>query len=262
MATNNLGLVQATPAAAQTTTSLVGLPTSTISTPTSATNSTSFTVSWSGSPGPGAASIASYNVYVSTDGGPFTAFLSKTTQTSATYPGQAGHSYGFYTVATDNLGDVQTTPAGAQAVITVSNPPPPVPPVITGEHAIFTRKTNKKGKPTGKPILTGFELDFSTPMDQGTATNRLNYQLANVTTKKVKKKSTTILKPITSFTVSYTAGSEVVDLKLIGTQAFATGGRLTIVSNSSGGVLGASEVPISGSTVLTISKKGNTITLS
>ena len=58
----------------------------------------------------------------------------------------------------------------AQAVITVSNPPPPpVPPVITGEHAIFTRKTNKKGKPTGKPILTGFELDFSTPLDQGTA---------------------------------------------------------------------------------------------
>jgi hypothetical protein len=51
-----------------------------------------------------------------------------------------------------------------------------------------------------------------------------------------------------------------VDLKLIGTQAFATGGRLTIVSNSSGGVIGATGAPLGGNTVLTISKKGNTIT--
>jgi hypothetical protein len=50
-----------------------------------------------------------------------------------------------------------------------------------------------------------------------------------------------------------------VDLKLIGTQAFSTGGQLTIVSSSSGGVTGTTGAPLSGTTVFAISKKGNTI---
>ena len=111
-----------------------------------------------------------------------------------------------------------------------------------------------------KPILTGFALDFSAPLNQGSASNPGNYQLDNVTTKKVKKKTTLVLKPITKFTVSYSAGSEIVDLKLIGTQAFSTGGQLTIVSSSSGGVSGATGAPLGGTTVFAISKKGNAIT--
>ena len=55
-------------------------------------------------------SIASYTIYDSDDGGPFTAFLTNTTLTSTTFTGQLGHTYGFYSVATDNLGDVQPTP--------------------------------------------------------------------------------------------------------------------------------------------------------
>jgi hypothetical protein len=66
----------------------------------------------------------------------------------------------------------------------------------------------------------------------------------------------TILKPITKFTVSYVPATDTVDLNLIGTQAFATGGRLTVES----GVAGASGAPVGGTTVFAISKKGNTIT--
>jgi hypothetical protein len=185
-----------------------------------------------------------------------------TTQTSATFTGQSGHSYGFSSVATNNLGLVQVAPTTAQATTTVSNPPPPppVPPMIIGEKAIFQRKTNKKGKPTGKAVLTGFSLTFSEPLNPATATNRFDYQLANVTTKKVKKKTTTILKPITNFTVSYNASSETVNLTLIGTQAFSTGGKLTVVGTPPNGVSGASGAPLAGSTVFAISKKGNTIT--
>jgi hypothetical protein len=181
-----------------------------------------------------------------------------TTQTSATFTGQAGHSYGFYSVATNNLGLVQATPMAAQATTTVSNPSP-VPPMIIGEKAIFQRKTNKKGKPTGKAVLTGFSLTFSEPLNPATATNRLDYQLANVTTKKVKKKTTTILKPITNFTVSYSAATDSVNLTLIGTQAFSNGGKLTVVGTPPNGVSGASGAPLAGSTVFSISKKGSTI---
>jgi hypothetical protein len=81
-----------------------------------------FTVSWSGSDptGPG---IASYSIYVSDNGGPFTVWQSATTQTSATYTGQVGHTYGFYSVATDTAGRVQSTPPQAQASTTVVQSP-------------------------------------------------------------------------------------------------------------------------------------------
>ena len=89
-------------------------PTSTVAALPATTTTPSFTVSWSGSDGAGPG-IASYNVYVSDDGGAFTLWQSDTTATSATYTGQVGHTYGFYSVATDNVGLVQPTPTSAQA---------------------------------------------------------------------------------------------------------------------------------------------------
>ena len=123
VATDNLGDVQPTPTGAQATTQLVGLPTSAVNSLPSTTTTPSFTVSWSGTPGPGATSIASYTIYDSEDGGPFTAFLTNTTLTLTTFTGALGHTYGFYSVATDNLGDVQPTPSGAQATTTIAGLP-------------------------------------------------------------------------------------------------------------------------------------------
>ena len=59
---------------------------------------------------------------MSVNGGPFTAWLTGTTQTSAIFTGQVGDTYGFYSVATDNVGNVQPTPAAAQATTRVSLP--------------------------------------------------------------------------------------------------------------------------------------------
>jgi hypothetical protein len=117
VATDNVGNVQPTPIAAQATTQLEAVPTSSVNPlpATTASAKPSFTLSWSGSPSPGATSIASYSVFVSKDSGPFTAFLSNTTETSATFTGQFGHTYGFYSIATDNLGLVQPTPTAPQA---------------------------------------------------------------------------------------------------------------------------------------------------
>jgi hypothetical protein len=187
--------------------------------------------------------------------------LANTTATSLVFTGEAGLTYGFYSVATNNLGLVQPTPAFAQATTFVvgTTPPPPVAPAIIGEKAVFNRKTNKKGKPVGKAVLTGFTIDFSAPLNQASATTPANFQLDTITTKKVKKKVTTILHPITNFKVSYVPATDSIDLTLIGKQTFPTGGQLTIVNRIPGGVAGASGAPLGGNTVLAISKKGSTI---
>src|SRR5262249_34030405 len=53
--------------------------------------------------------------------GPFVVWLTGTIQTSATYTGVVGHTYGFYSVATDNVGNREATPSAAQATTTATN---------------------------------------------------------------------------------------------------------------------------------------------
>ena len=108
--------------------------------------------------------------------------------------------------------------------------------------------------------LTGFSLSFNEPLNQASAIMRAYYQLGTVSTKKVKKKTTTSYHPIANFRVSYIAATDTVDLTLIGKQTFPTGGRLTLVSNAASGITGATGAPISGPTVFAISKSGKTIT--
>ena len=96
----------------------VGAPTSTVAA-LPASSPPMFTVPWAGQDDAGGSGIASFDIYVSDDGGPFTAWLTGTQMTSATYTGQDGHTYAFYSVATDNVGHVQTTPATAQTTTTV-----------------------------------------------------------------------------------------------------------------------------------------------
>ncbi len=81
--------------------------------------SPTFNVTWSGTDSASGSAISTYTVYVSDDGGPYTAWQENTTLTSAPFSGQTGHTYAFYSVASDNAGNVQATPTGAQATTTV-----------------------------------------------------------------------------------------------------------------------------------------------
>ena len=82
-------------------------------------------------------------------------------------------------------------PAAAEATVRVINTPTSTPTasVVTGQQSLFRRKTNKNGKPTGKPVLSGFTIDFAVPLDAAAADNAANYQVDTVSTKKVKKNS-------------------------------------------------------------------------
>ena len=144
-------------------------------------------------------------------------------------------------------------------------PPPPVPPpppTITGESVVVTRKLNKKHKPVGKAILTGYTITFSTAMDQGSLANRANYQVALKVIKKVKvgkkKVSKTVLQPI-GFSVS-TVTSNSVTLKLAGNQKFPNGGQITIIAAPPSGVDNTSHVFLAQNGILAISPKGTRIT--
>ncbi|MGO9809271.1 MAG: MBG domain-containing protein [Isosphaeraceae bacterium] len=94
-------------------------PTSTVAPLPAIEDEDNFTVSWSGQDDTNGSGLASYSIYVSDDGGPFTAWLAGTIQTSATYNGQPGHTYAFYSLATDNAGNVESAPTVAEATTQV-----------------------------------------------------------------------------------------------------------------------------------------------
>lgn len=73
-----------------------------------------FAISWSGQDHSGSG-IAHYDLFVSDNGGVFTPLLRNTQLTSITFNGQLGHTYGFFSIATDQDGNVQTRPTVAQS---------------------------------------------------------------------------------------------------------------------------------------------------
>jgi hypothetical protein len=72
-----------------------------------------FEVSWTGQDDPNGSGIAAHDIYVSDNGGPWNVWLANETQTSASFTGENGHTYGFYSVAVDHVGYRETAPAQA-----------------------------------------------------------------------------------------------------------------------------------------------------
>ena len=90
-------------------------------------------VTWSGQDDTGGSGIASFDVYVSDNGGPFTLWLDDTTETQAIYTGVPTHFYAFYAVATDNVGHVESKAAGPEAWTTIQHLPTTV--LVTSDHS-------------------------------------------------------------------------------------------------------------------------------
>ena len=82
-------------------------------------SSASFLIQWSGTDtGSG---ISAFTIVVSDNGGSFNPFISNATDTSATFNGQQGHTYGFYSIAADLVGNVEdgkTVPDTTTQVVT------------------------------------------------------------------------------------------------------------------------------------------------
>ncbi len=69
---------------------------------------TNLVVSWSGTDA--GSGIASYEIFVSVNGGSWTPWQAGTTNTSAVFPAAYGNTYAFYSVAVDATGNVEAAP--------------------------------------------------------------------------------------------------------------------------------------------------------
>lgn len=131
-----------------------------------------FPVSWSGTDqGSG---IANYSIYVSDNGGPFTEWLTNSMGTSSAYPGVAGHTYAFYSIATDNVGNVEAAKTAAETTTKIVLPAPTVTLTASSSMAFPAQSvtlTATVGVPAGLTIVpTGTVTFLSGTTTLGTGT--------------------------------------------------------------------------------------------
>lgn len=122
IATDGAGNVERAKAAADTTTFFDNTPPASgvfVDSPTSA--DLSFSVTWSGSDTEPGSHVSTYDVFVSDNGGDYTLFQHNSPAGTAVFNGADNHTYRFYSIATDFAGNVQPTPTGPQATVTVDN---------------------------------------------------------------------------------------------------------------------------------------------
>jgi RHS repeat-associated protein len=90
-----------------------------------------FAVQWSGSDDPLGSGVASYDIYASTNGGLFAPWILGTNGTTASFAGEVGKTYAFYSIARDYVGSAETPPLTADASTTVVPAEPLTPPTLS-----------------------------------------------------------------------------------------------------------------------------------
>ena len=98
-------------------------PESTISPLPLETVTAAFTVEWPGQDDADGSGLSHFEVYLSDNGADPVLWLEDTEETSAIYIGQGGHTYQFYSIATDNVGHEEPIPGTPDAVTTMSATP-------------------------------------------------------------------------------------------------------------------------------------------
>jgi len=91
----------------------------------SPTQLSNFPVSWQGSDGTGSG-ISLFSVFVSVDEGAFALWKNMTNATSASFNGTIGHTYAFYSVAYDNVGNIESAPSNPDLMVTIVASPLPI----------------------------------------------------------------------------------------------------------------------------------------
>lgn len=83
----------------------------------------SFPIAWSGTDAIG--EIDTFNIFVSTDGGPYVLTINGAKETSRTFDGQSGKRYDFICIAQDTAGNAEVQEPIAEAGTVVNQPGPP-----------------------------------------------------------------------------------------------------------------------------------------
>ncbi len=94
-------------------------PISRIQTPSGDQGSAAIFLTWLGLDDKDGSGIGVYDVFVSTDGGPYEVCFGATAATSGTFIGLPSHAYSFYALARDLAGNAETTPQDPTTLITL-----------------------------------------------------------------------------------------------------------------------------------------------
>lgn len=130
------------------------LPISAATGPSGTATNTSFVVTWSGSDV--GAGVTSYDIFVQTNSGAWKQWLSFTTNTSAIFGGYASQTYGFYSVARDGAGNLETNATIADVTVTMpTNSTPQLDPIAdkivdANSALVFTNFVNDHVAPGDK----------------------------------------------------------------------------------------------------------------
>lgn len=103
-----------------------GRPQSTVEDLIPESETLAFPVAWQGQDDANGSGVSFYDIYVSTNNGPFELWLDNTTETSAVFTGMDLTRYGFYSVATDNVRQREDSERIEQAFTLIDLPKPPV----------------------------------------------------------------------------------------------------------------------------------------
>ena len=132
---------------------------------------TTFTVQWEGTDeGSG---IQDYTLYVSTDGGTYTAWMTNETGTSTTITGQPGTTYAFYTIASDNTGNTEDAPNDADAITMISEDavvPTPTPSPEPSPTPVIIPTPTPEPSPTEPPTAVELVIFKARVNDDGSVT--------------------------------------------------------------------------------------------
>ncbi len=79
-----------------------------------------FAVSWSGQDNSGGSGLLYFDIFVSSNGGPFQVWLPQTTLRGSMFAGTRGSTYAFYSLASDQAGNREQPPGGVDAQTTVN----------------------------------------------------------------------------------------------------------------------------------------------
>jgi hypothetical protein len=180
-------------------------PTSRITTLPEEEDEPEFSVFWSGTDA--SSPIASYDIYVSDNGGPFTALDTDTTATAVWTSGRKGHTLGYFSIATDAAGNREPMKTAPDSVTRIG-PPPPV--TITCTNCSFQ---NGNFKATFALNVTTGNSTGTFTFNNGDSSNPLQFAATDITKTSVNGDFATISgdgklngTPGYTFTVSATDG--------------------------------------------------------
>lgn len=196
-------------------------PNSSLNAPSGARTDTNLPVAWSASDS--GSGVASHDVEVAVDGGPFTAWLTSTSSTSATYGGQVGFSYQFRARSRDRLGNESGWTTGPVAAITAPAPPPaPAPPTAAPTPAAGPAPSPAKRVATSLRVSTA-KLSSTAIKVTGTRSSKAT---GTVTVEFAAKVRGRVLK--TRKTASVTRGRFTATLKLPARMRGVRAGTVTV----------------------------------